>query len=174
WNDRKDTPYRLAYTVQSKNGRNTESYWTGTIRRDPVSKNEITVADISCNYHSAFPNSLYVANTAKLDPDVLAFVGDQFYEPSAGYGITRAPLDRAIVDYLRKWYCHGWTWRELMRDRPSLALPDDHDVYQGNLWGQGGEGRITTQAAGGYDQPVEWVNVVHRTQTSHNPDPYDP
>ncbi|MEO6244476.1 MAG: twin-arginine translocation pathway signal protein, partial [Opitutaceae bacterium] len=74
----------------------------------------------------------------------------------------------------RKWYFHGWTWRELTRDRPSISLPDDHDVYQGNLWGEGGEGRKTTQEAGGYDLPAAWVNVVHRTQTSHHPDPYDP
>ncbi|MBA4147728.1 MAG: alkaline phosphatase D family protein [Verrucomicrobia bacterium] len=174
WNDKKDEPFRLAYTMQSRHGKPSESYWTGTIRRNPVDKPELTVADISCNYHTAFPNALYVANTAKLDPDILAFVGDQFYEASAGYGVTRAPLNRAINDYLRKWYCHGWTWRELMRDRPSLALPDDHDVYQGNIWGEGGEGRKTTQAAGGYDQPVEWVNVVHRSQTAHHPDPYDP
>jgi alkaline phosphatase D len=79
-----------------------------------------------------------------------------------------------MLDYLRKWYLHGWTWRELMRDRPSISLPDDHDVYQGNIWGEGGEGRKTTQAAGGYDMPVEWVNLVHRTQTAHHPDPYDP
>jgi hypothetical protein len=69
---------------------------------------------------------------------------------------------------------HGWTWRELMRDRPSVSLPDDHDVYQGNLWGEAGDGRRTTQAAGGYDMAPEWVNVVYRTQTAHHPDPYDP
>jgi hypothetical protein len=26
---------------------------------------------------------------------------------------------------------------------------------------------------GGYDMPVEWVNAVHRTQTTHHPDPFD-
>jgi hypothetical protein len=61
-----------------------------------------------------------------------------------------------------------------MRDRPSVSLPDDHDVYQGNLWGEGGEGQKTTQEAGGYEMPAAWVNVVHRTQTAHHPDPYDP
>ena len=111
---------------------------------------------------------------ARLDPDLLAFVGDQFYESTGGYGAQRAPLDAAILDYLRKWFFHGWTWRELMRDRPSISLPDDHDVYQGNLWGEGGEGQKTTQEAGGYELPAAWVNVVHRTQTAHHPDAYDP
>jgi len=30
------------------------------------------------------------------------------------------------------------------------------------------------QDSGGYTMPVEWVNVVQRTQTSHLPDPVDP
>jgi alkaline phosphatase D len=100
-------------------------------------------------------------------------MGDQFYESSGGYNVTRSPVDKAILDYLRKWYLHGWTWRELTRDRPSVSLPDDHDVYQGNLWGESGEARKTTQEAGGYDMPAEWVNVVYRTQTAHHPGPYD-
>jgi hypothetical protein len=173
WDDSRNTDYRLAYTQTFARGRSEEHYWTGTVRRDPVDQNEITVGDVSCNIHSAFPNAHYVANMAKLDPDLLAFTGDQFYESTAGFGVQRAPLAPAILDYLRKWYVHGWTWRELLRDRPSVSLPDDHDVYQGNLWGEGGEGRRTTQEAGGYDMPAEWVNVVHRTQTAHHPDPYD-
>ena len=174
WNDRRDVPYRLAYTLNFRNGRSEEHFWDGTVRRDPVDKPVITVADVSCNTHQAFPNAEFVANMAKLDPDLLAFTGDQFYESSGGYSIIRTPVDKATIDYLRKWYLHGWTWRELMRDRPSVSLPDDHDVYQGNLWGEAGDGRKTTQAAGGYDMAPEWVNAVYRTQTAHHPDPYDP
>lgn len=173
WSDRQDVPYRLAYALAFRNGASEEHFWTGTVRRDPVDAPIVTVADVSCNTHQAFPNAEYVASMAKLDPDLLAFTGDQFYESSGGYRIVRTPVDKAIVDYLRKWYLHGWTWRELMRDRPSVSLPDDHDVYQGNLWGEGGDGRATTQAAGGYDMAPEWVNVVYRTQTAHHPDPYD-
>lgn len=173
WNDRNDVPYRLAYTLAFRNGRSEEHFWEGTVRRDPVDQPVITVADVSCNTHQAFPNAEFVAKMATLDPDLLAFTGDQFYESSGGYNVTRGPADKAILDYLRKWYLHGWTWRQLMRDRPSVSLPDDHDVYQGNLWGESGEARKTTQEAGGYDMPAEWVNVVYRTQTAHHPDPYD-
>jgi hypothetical protein len=173
WNDRSDVPYRLAYALTFRNGRTEDRFWEGTVRRDPVDKPVITVADVSCNTHQAFPNAELVASMAALDPDLLAFTGDQFYESSGGYGIIRTPVDKAIVDYLRKWYLHGWTWRELMRDRPTVSLPDDHDVYQGNLWGESGEGRNTTQAAGGYDMAADWVNAVHRTQTAHHPDPHD-
>ncbi|MDQ3331160.1 MAG: alkaline phosphatase D family protein, partial [Planctomycetota bacterium] len=176
WDATKDVPYRLAYEDAKKgsDGSQPAGVWEGTIRRDPVDKPVLTVADISCNIHAAFPNHEYVANVAKLDPDLIAFVGDQFYESSGGYGVVRKPLETAIDDYLRKWYMHGWTWRELTRDRPSVSLPDDHDVYQGNVWGEAGAAEQGTQESGGYNMHPEWVNVVHRTQTSHHPDAYDP
>jgi alkaline phosphatase D len=173
WDASKDVPYRLRYTLLFTDGRKEERAWTGTIRHDPVEKPSLAVADISCNIHSAFPNAPYVAGVGKLDPDLLAFVGDQFYESSGGYGIIRTPTDKAMLDYLRKWYLHGWTWRELMRDRPSVSLPDDHDVYQGNLWGEGGRAQGATQETGGYTMPAEWVNVVYRSQTAHHPDPVE-
>ena len=174
WDSKQDVPYRVAYALKFKEGADQETYFSGTVRHDPVEKPELSVADISCNIHNAFPNSLYVENTAKLNPDFLAFTGDQFYESTGGYGVQRGPLEPAILDYLRKWYFHGWTWRDLMRDRPSISIPDDHDVYQGNIWGEAGSPQTTTQEAGGYNMPPEWVNVVHRTQTSHHPDPFDP
>lgn len=177
WDATQDVEYRLAYTQSFKDGTKAENFWTGTVRRDPMDKAELSVADVSCNIQSAFPNAPYVASVARLNPDLLAFTGDQFYESSGGYGIIRTPTDKAMIDYLRKWYLHGWTWRELMRDRPSVSLPDDHDVYQGNLWGEGGRLNpigATTQEEGGYTMPTDWVNVVYRTQTAHHPDAHDP
>lgn len=165
WDASRAVPYRVVWG---------EHDWAGTVRRDPVDKPVLTVADVSCNTHLAFPNPLYVANMKKLDPDLLAFVGDQFYESSGGYGTTRAPLDLALLDYLRKWYMHGWTWRELTKDRPSVSLPDDHDVYQGNIWGEGGAPQSGSQEKGGYNMHPAWVNTVHRTHASHHPDPFDP
>lgn len=174
WDATRDVPYRLAYTLQFKDGRKEEHHWTGTVRRDPTDAATLSVLDVSCNIQSAFPNPGYVASSAKLNPDFIAFTGDQFYESSGGYGIIRTPTDKAMLDYLRKWYLHGWTWRELMRDRPSISIPDDHDVYQGNIWGEGGRAQGATQEGGGYIMPAEWVNVVYRTQTAHHPDAYDP
>jgi hypothetical protein len=174
WDDTRDVPYRLAYTLVSAEGAAEERSWAGTIRRDPVDKPVITVGDVSCNTHAAFPNTALVSAMESLDPDLLAFVGDQFYESSGGYGTVRKPLDVAVLDYLRKWYLHGWTWRDLTRNRPSLSIPDDHDVYQGNIWGEAGAAQRTTQEAGGYELPAAWVNVVNKTQTAHHPDLYDP
>lgn len=172
WDTSQDIPYRLSYVFKTRDGNHTH-HLNGTIRRDPSALDHFSVADISCNIHTAFPNAPYVAAVAKMNPDMMAFVGDQFYESTAGYGVQRDPLEPAIIDYLRKWYFHGWTWRDLTKDRPSVSLPDDHDVYQGNLWGVGGEAQTKSQEAGGYQMMADWVNVVHRTQTSHHPDAYD-
>jgi alkaline phosphatase D len=174
WDDTQNVPYQLSYTHRFADQTTEEHHWSGVVRRDPTQAPVLTVGDVSCNLHSAFPNAAYVAQMTRLDPDLLAFTGDQFYEPSGGYGVQRSPLDAAILDMLRKWYLHGWTWRELMRDRPSISIPDDHDVYQGNIWGEGGAANHGTQESGGYEMPPAWVNVVHRTQTSHHPDCDDP
>jgi hypothetical protein len=174
WRRDKDVPYRLSYDQTLREGKPDEAEWLGTIRRDPIDKPELVVGDVSCNTHQAFPNAQFVAHMESLNPDLLAFVGDQFYESTGGYGVLRSPLEPSILDYLRKWYIHGWTWRNLTCDRPSVSLPDDHDVYQGNIWGEAGAARHGTQEMGGYDMPADWVNVVYRTQTSHHPDPFDP
>lgn len=173
WDAKADVPYRVVYELKTRDGKE-RAEWSGTIRKEPLDKPTLTVADLSCNIHSAFPNERYVEHMRRADPDFLAFVGDQFYESTAGYGVTQSPLDAAVLDYLRKWYIHGWTWRTLLKDRPSIALPDDHDVYHGNLWGEGGIHAAKSPEAGGYRMPSEWVEVVHRTQTSHHPDPADP
>ncbi|MFQ6038307.1 MAG: twin-arginine translocation pathway signal protein, partial [Candidatus Aminicenantales bacterium] len=84
---------------------------------------------------------------------------------------TRAEFDP--LDYLYKWYLWCWAFGDLARDRPCITIPDDHDVYQGNLWGAGGR-RAERQDDGGYTRPPEFVNLVQKTQTSHLPDPFDP
>jgi hypothetical protein len=76
---------------------------------------------------------------------------------------------------------HGWTWRELLRDTPSITIPDDHDVFHGNIWGEGGKLADRSQGvgaeaqdSGGYKMSADFVNVVHRTQTGNLPLPADP
>ncbi len=175
WNDEKDIPYRVAYTSRDKGGSKTEVYYSGTVRKDPVDKKSIVVAAFTGNADYAFPNVQLAKNVKFHDPDVLFFSGDNIYENVGGYGIIREPFLRSILNYLRKWYLVGLAFGDLMRDRPAIAIPDDHDVYQGNIWGNGGN--KTTMArheAGGYAQPWQMVNVVHRTQTGNLPDGYDP
>ena len=174
WDAKRDIPYRLAYVLAGANGAPKEHYWHGTVRRDPVAKDTLVVAAFTGNADPAFPNNELVEHVAVHKPDVLFFSGDNIYENVGGYGAQRGPLETAGLDYVRKWYLVGWVWGEMMRDTPSITIPDDHDVYQGNLWGQGGRKAPKGQNSGGYTMPAEWVNVVQRTQTSHLPDPFDP
>ena len=64
WSDTRDVPYRLAYTMVDKQGHQHEHEWLGTVQRDPVDKPTLTVGDVSCNIHAAFPNTHYVHNMA--------------------------------------------------------------------------------------------------------------
>ena len=180
WDGSRDAPYRLAYNIAGANGELQPHYWHGTIRKEPTEKDEIVIAAFTGNNDIGFPHQDVTGHVAKIDPDLLFFSGDQLYEGVGGFGTQREPLDEAFLDYLRKWYIFGWAYRDLLRDRPSLAIPDDHDVYHGNIWGAGGKATIQEgthyemQDSGGYKMPPEFVNMVQRTQTSHLPDPYDP
>ncbi|MCF6310408.1 MAG: hypothetical protein L3J19_08085, partial [Sulfurimonas sp.] len=75
---------------------------------------------------------------------------------------------------------YGWEYRELLRNIPTVSIPDDHDVYHGNIWGENGKKAKETgsgkerQDSGGYKLPTDFVKMVERTQTSNLPDPYDP
>jgi alkaline phosphatase D len=172
WNASQQTPYRVVYLWQS------QSYqWSGLIRSEPGA-GSLKLGVFSCDNGYAFPLPRLTANVKIHDPDLLFFAGDQIYENYGGFGFVREPADLAMLDYLRKFWQFGWTWRELLRDRPSVVIPDDHDVFQGNIWGQGGrkipKGREQGFTYGGYVEPPEWVNAVQRTQSSHLPDPVDP
>lgn len=169
WDDTRDTPYRVRYR---------ESAFSGTIRKDPKSKPQIVVAAFTGNNDLGFPHADVVRNVKHHRPDLLYYTGDNIYERVGEYGIQRQPVETATLDYLRKWYLFGWEYSELLKDIPAVCLPDDHDVYHGNLWGAGGrrswgEG-YEGQDRGGYVMPPDWVNMVERTQTSHMPDPDDP
>ncbi len=158
------------------------SSFKGTVR--PVPKGRpVTVAALSCNDATGFPHNPLVANVASHKPDVIAFLGDQIYEGVGGYGyvVDQAPNDRAIICYFRKYAMHGWMWREILREVPSVTLPDDHDVFHGNLWGNGGrKADVSTgygagaQDSGGYKMSPDFVNAVHASQTGNLPEPVDP
>ncbi|MFC2127852.1 alkaline phosphatase D family protein [Bacteroidota bacterium] len=181
WNTNEDIPYRLTYQLdKGKSKHKKEYYWGGVIRKDPIDKEEIVVAGFTGNSDLGFPNSDIFNQVEYHNPDVLFFSGDQIYETVGGYGTQRFPTETAMLDYLRKWYVYGWAYRDLMKDRPTVSITDDHDVYHGNIWGEGGKhsptkkrGGSAGQDAGGYMMPAEWVKMVERTQTSHLPYPYN-
>ncbi|MEM9646561.1 MAG: alkaline phosphatase D family protein, partial [Planctomycetota bacterium] len=158
-------------------GSTVESKWTGEIKANPSGR-PLRMAGLTCQNDYGFPYEPVANNLEKLDPDLLFFSGDQLYEGHGGYGLIRRPADRAILNYLRKYYQHGMAFRDVMKDRPTICLADDHDVFQGNIWGEGGKPMDVQNAGsssnGGYIEPAKMVNVVHRTNTAHHPDFFDP
>lgn len=178
WDQTQDRAYRLSYKLRDKTGGETVSYRDGVIRANPVGR-PLRVASLTCQNDYAFPYEPVANNLMKLDPDLLFFSGDQLYENHGGFGIIRSPAEPAILNYLRKYYQFGWAFGDVMRSRPTIVLPDDHDVFQGNIWGEEGMAMDFSidpgaSSRGGYAQPARMVNVVHKTCTSHHPDFYDP
>ena len=175
WNGDQNVPYQLVYQYNDPLKRTATDHYRGVIRKDPTDR-DVVLAGFTGNTDFGFPNNEIVHNVGHQNPDLLFFSGDQIYESVGGYGIVRLPVDRAVLNYLRKWYLFGWSFRNLMRDRVTICLPDDHDVYQGNIWGNGGNAvnGIKEHDMGGYAQHRDFVNAVHLTQTSHHPIPPNP
>ena len=176
WDSTATVPYRLVYRWQGE-----DHFWEGTICADPMNADLLSVGVFACDHGYLFPHVTMTRNVAIQNPDLLYFAGDQIYEGYGGFGVERqAATPVAMLDYLRKYYQFGWTWRELLRNRPSVIIPDDHDMFQGNIWGQGGRKLPANKngtfsfVQGGYIMPPDWVNAVQRTQTAHLPDPIDP
>ena len=177
WDPVKEREYRILYPYKDVFGNNEVYEYAGKIRKEPVAR-PVYMGAMTCQYHTGFPYSPVVKNLKLKNPDILYFSGDQIYEQNGGYPIKREPEDIAILNYLGKWYMFGWAFRELMRDIPTVCTPDDHDVFQGNLWGGEGipkpSGLSNTDDYMGFTQTVKFVNVVNTTQCEHLPDPYDP
>ncbi len=171
WNANEPYNYRLSFHYL-----NQLYTWEGGIRAEPVSEN-LTLAALSCDNGFMFPNSTIVENVTAQNPDMLFFAGDQIYESNGLHGIIRTPWPLAMRCYFGKYLMFCWCWRKLLKDRPSVIMPDDHDVFQGNLFGHGGRpipGAISTAfSKGGYTMHPSWVNAVQLTQTAHLPDPFD-
>jgi phosphodiesterase/alkaline phosphatase D-like protein len=180
WNDTVDKDYRLRINIEGS-----DYTWTGTIRRDPVDKEELVIAMTTCQrindgniQTNGFdwspvmlwqPHVASYLHIAKHDPDVLLAHGDQIYEGQPTSPDKSSATDRQL-DYLYKWNLWVLQVRDLTREVPTVAIPDDHDVFQGNLWGEGGIS-TTDMETGGYTEPASWVKMVERTQTSNLPDP---
>lgn len=181
WDEKRDCLFRVTVSFPDRQGKPLIYTYEGTIAAEPVDKNTLVAMAMSCNGDFGFPDSEVVVHGLKHDPDVILFLGDQIYERNGGYGVQNdPPYLKADLDFLRKWYLFGWSYRDLFRNRPSICLPDDHDVFHGNVWGEGGEKTIQEgsakekQDSGGYKLPADWVNMIQICQTSHMPDPYDP
>ncbi|VGO12356.1 hypothetical protein PDESU_00908 [Pontiella desulfatans] len=157
WDDTRDVRYRVAHGK--------DAFFEGTIRRNPVDKEEIVVAGFTGNsikdiHGGDISRQDLVDNVKKANADLLFFSGDQVYDHTKHY------------EYWLK-FCLDFS--EILKDRPTVSIPDDHDVGQPNMWGEGGKVSTAFGAAdGGYRMAAEYVIEVERAQTANLPDPYDP
>lgn len=152
WDNTQDVEYRVRHGKKAQ--------FEGLIRKDPIDKEIIVIGNLSCN-SSRTPGSRpnIIENLKQLDPDILFFAGDQSYHHTQHtYG----------------WLEFGMQFRDVLKDRPVVTIPDDHDVGQANIWGEGGiQATNSSGPSGGFFYPVSYVNMVQRCQTWHLPDPYD-
>ncbi|KLU04721.1 putative signal peptide and transmembrane protein [Rhodopirellula islandica] len=157
WDDTQNFKYRVAHGA--------EAFYEGTIRKNPVDKEEIVVAGFTGNsiqpaHGGDISRQDLIDNVNKVDADVLFFSGDQVYDHNRHYAA---------------WLKFGRDFGDIIKDRPTVCLPDDHDVGQPNLWGESGKiSTLSGASDGGYLQPGVYVQEVERAQTSHLPDPVDP
>jgi len=179
-----DAPFQVRFREP---GATVDSTYAGIIKARPVD-GHLDLAALNCqkvytgglqwNHDGIWmPHVETTTAVASHEPDLLFFAGDQIYEGDF------VPVDNrggkiTINDYLYKWLRFCWSFGDLTRNTPSVVIPDDHDVGHGNVWGAGGRKAIrrdgmTAQDSGGYRMPARFVNVVHRTQTSHLPDSTD-
>lgn len=154
WDMSKDVKYRVRHAGGST--------YEGLIRRDPVEKDTIVAVAFTGNSPGPGGGTIskkdVVDNVRKVDPDILLWTGDQVYNHQR---------------HTEHWLTFGETFGDILRDRPTVTIPDDHDVGQPNLWGGGGR-KVDLDTKGGYTRPADYVKMVERQQTSHLPDPYDP
>lgn len=156
WDNRLDVPYRLRLGDLSS--------FEGLVRKDPKDQDVIVVANMSCNSpkdKERFTRTQFIQNLKQQDPDLLFFAGDQNYtHDEATYG----------------WLQFGVQFREIMKDRPTICIPDDHDIGHPNLWGEGGKKSDGRDGCtdGGYKFPAKFVKMVERQQTWNLPDAFDP
>ena len=158
WNTTQETPYTVFLEGNDRG-------YEGTIRAEPDPNKLIKVAALTCHktYTGGlkwnenglwFPHADTVAAIEAANPDFLYFSGDQIYEGDLTPAGQKSE-DAYLLDYLYKWNHWCWAFRDLTKDRPCVTIPDDHDVYHGNLWGAGERDAqkvdgLTAQDSGGY------------------------
>jgi len=186
WDSTKDHACRVTYRQTSGTASNTTCHYDVKIAHDPVDRDVATIAAFTGNHNNQrgiesgffdwsssvwFPHNDIIRHVATHQPDVLYFSGDQVYEGQSPTAADRE--EHPNLDYLYKWYLWCWAYRDLTHEIVSICVPDDHDVFQGNLWGQDGR-KTNDMDAGGYVMPADFVKMSERTQTCHLPDPFDP
>jgi len=197
WSSRQSHEYRVVPLRPNGSDAPKKLWYHGRIPEDPLEKDPLVIAAFTgccfmgrCPdqparpgpaetfYGRYSPEMIWIPHVPMLKalwrhkPDLMFFTGDQIYQgvPTGAEG-PPFPAD----DFLYKWLHWIASFRELTGDVPTIVQTDDHDVYQGNIWGWSGRKNTTgDNADGGYIYSPEFVNMVQRCMCAHNADPYDP
>lgn len=194
WQSDLEHDYQIRYQLHRK-----EYIYEGVIKREPVSVQELSVAAFTCYQNIArpaddswgvgfagqaegrwtkenlwFPHKPLINYLHDSQPDLLVFLGDQVYE--GGNPTDSEPIEgNPTLDFFYKYFIFLWEFRDITRNTPAILLTDDHDVYQGDLWGASGEpSPYGSNKAGGYVNEPQFVNIAEHVMTAHNPDLYNP
>jgi hypothetical protein len=140
--------------------------FTGRLTRNPVHKEEVVVATANCwgNMGGTAAKARLadaqatVASLKSRNPDLLFFAGDQVYNHT---------------QHFEEWRNFGATFRDLMRDVPTISITDDHDTGMNNLWGSidpknpgtNRKGTNESDDAGGFHKSSAYVNAAQMSQS---------
>ena len=136
------------YQVSALDG---QAVYEGLIRRDPTDKKEIVVAAFTGNsiakwHGGGISREDIIENMKRLKPDLLFFSGDQVYDHTK---------------HLEYWLRFGRDFGDIIRNTPTITIPDDHDVGQPNIWGASGKKSNHPHGPdGGYIRPASYVKAV--------------
>ena len=155
-----------------------DSEWEGTFRAEPKEGSVLKLAALSCHKDIAWPWKEAIDELVAHDPDLVFFSGDQIYENDYGSpmfrAMTKEEVPRGMKNYLEKWRKFGEAFGRLMKDRPTIMITDDHDVFSNDLWGKGGLRMKGDRTTGGYPTHPDWVNAAEFTQVGNLPDSVNP
>lgn len=195
----KKLPTKVNYEIKYTGKQTIRPFYINGKINTVLPEKEMSIMALNCNgfpfmhegeydyNHLWYPYEQIEKGYNKFKPDLVVFLGDQFYESRPSMPITKEPF--CYLDYLYKWNLYCLQFRNITANTPTIILTDDHDVYQGNLWGNGGVSAETINKAdlrkyyqgnydtwqqdnGGYFMPKDFVNMAITSQTSHLPKPY--
>ena len=153
------------YRVRLKRDKTFEGdYYYGQIAMPASTENKLKIAVLSCNgmpfiersgmdYWQIWkPYELSAKRCAIEKPELLVFLGDQMYESRP----VPMEWDKTLyaLDYQYRWLLWCMQFNPLTSSLPTLVMMDDHDYFQGNLWGVNGDTLSRTSAK---DKPINYA-----------------
>lgn len=86
WNIQQDVRYRISWVGTGFDGKSYTQHYEGTIPAQPLER-DVVLGSFNCMHWTGFPYADSVSQMLKIQPDILAFTGDQLYEGAGGYTV---------------------------------------------------------------------------------------